>query len=232
MKRTPKRTAGLAPVVSQKEFDKAIARLRVKEKKATRARDALAAERRRLPMTPIETDYVFDGTHGKVKLLDLFEGRPQLLLYHFMFAPDVGGWPDAGCVGCSLFADQVSHQAHFHARDVSMAFVSLAPIKRIERYRKRMGWTIPWYSSAGTTFNRDFNVTTDKGEQHALSVFLNDGKKIYRTYWTTARGCETLGSIWSFLDLLPFGRQETWEDTPKGRPQGKPYQWWKRHDEY
>lgn len=219
-------------IVSRAEGQAAREKLLVKEKAATRARDALAAERRRLPMVRVEKDYVFTGPGGSLRLLDLFDGRRQLILYHFMFAPGVHGWPDAGCPGCSMFVDQVGHLAHFHARDTSFALVSLAPLAKIERYRKRMGWTIPWVSSAGSDFNRDFGVTTDEGETFGLSVFLRDGDSIHHTYFTDGRGVEALGSVWTFLDLTPLGRQEAWEDTPAGRPQTEPYTWWQRHDEY
>jgi predicted dithiol-disulfide oxidoreductase (DUF899 family) len=126
----------------------------------------------------------------------------------------------------------VGHLAHLHARDTSFALVSIAPISSIERYRSRMGWTIPWFSSAGTEFNRDFGVTTDEGEMFGLSVFLRDGDDVYRTYFTSGRGVEALGSVWTFLDLTPLGRQETWEESPDGWPQSAPYVWWRRHDEY
>jgi predicted dithiol-disulfide oxidoreductase (DUF899 family) len=222
----------LPPVVSAPEWQAAHEQLLAKEKEATRARDALAAERRRQPMARIEKDYVFEGPGGEARLPDLFEARSQLVLYHFMFAPGVEGWPTAGCSGCSMFADQVGHLAHFHARDTSFALVSRAPLANIEGYRKRMGWEIPWYSSAAGDFNGDFGLTTPQGEGFGLSVFLRDGDDVYRTYFTTSRGVEALGSVWSFLDLTPFGRQETWEDSPPGRPQTPPYEWWRRHDEY
>jgi predicted dithiol-disulfide oxidoreductase (DUF899 family) len=155
-----------------------------------------------------------------------------LILYHFMFAPSVDGWPNAGCPGCSFVADQIPHLAHLHARDTSFVFVSLAPLAKINKFRRRMGWTTPWYSSAGTDFNRDFGVSTDAGETFGLSVFVRDGKNIYRTYFTNGRGVETLGTVWTLLDLTPFGRQEAWEDSPDGWPQTPPYLWWRRHDEY
>ncbi|MES2921688.1 MAG: DUF899 domain-containing protein [Verrucomicrobiota bacterium] len=231
MESNPQNT-GLPRIVSREEWQRERDELLVKEKAATRARDALAAERRRLPMVKIAKDYVFEGPAGQMRLLDLFEGRRQLLLYHFMFGPGAGGWPTAGCPGCSMVIDNLGHPAHLLARDVSFAAVSIAPLANIEAYRKRMGWTIPWVSSAGTDFNKDFGVTTDEGETFALSVFLRDGEDIYHTYITAGRGVEALGSNWSFLDLLPFGRQEIWEDSPAGRPQSEPYQWWRRHDEY
>lgn len=225
---------GLPRIVSESEWRAAYVTLFEKEKDLTHRRDALAAERRRLPMTRVEKDYAFEGSAGKVRLLDLFDGRPQLLLYHFMFTEGVRGWPEAGCPGCSMFLDNIGQytRVHLNARDVSFAVVSLAPLANIEAYRKRMQWSVPWVSSAANTFNADFGLTTSSGEQHGLSVFLRDGAEIFRTYFTTSRGLETVGTIWSLLDLTPFGRQEAWEDSPKGRPQSPPYQWWRRHDEY
>ena len=226
----------LPPVVSSEEWQTALDALRVKEKEATRARDTLAAERRRLPRVHMEQDYVFDGPAGKATLLDLFEGRTQLLLYHFMFGPN----QDVGCDGCSMFVDQIGHLAHLHARDTSFALVSRAPIAKIEAYRKRMGWTIPWFSSFESDFNIDFGVGPEipqegvyqDGESFGLSGFIRDGDDVFRTYFTTHRGVEALGSVWTFLDLTPLGRQEEWEDSPAGYPQTKPYEWWRRHDEY
>jgi predicted dithiol-disulfide oxidoreductase (DUF899 family) len=226
----------LPPVVSPTEWQRAREELLVEEKGATRARDALAAERRRLPMVQIEKDYVFEGSEGKASLLDLFERRRQLIIYHFMFGPT----QDEGCDGCSMFVDNVGHLAHLHARDTSLALVSRAPLAKIEPYQKRMGWTVPWYSSFGSDFNVDFGVSPESprpadyqdGETFGLSVFLRDAANIYRTYFTTLRGVEALGSNWTFLDLTPLGRQETWEDSPDGYPQTPPYEWWRRHDEY
>jgi predicted dithiol-disulfide oxidoreductase (DUF899 family) len=218
-------------IVSESEWQKARDALLVKEKAATRARDALAAERRRLPMVRIEKDYVFTGPKGKKSLRDLFEGRRQLMLYHFMFAPTVAGWPNAGCVGCSMVADQFGNIEHLHARDASFCMVSLAPLKNIEKFAKRMGWTYPWYSSEGSDFNKDFGRSNPKWEHYGLSVFIHDDKDIYRTYFTEGRGVEGL-NIWTYLDLLPLGRLEEWEDSPNGGPRTKPYVWWRRHDEY
>jgi predicted dithiol-disulfide oxidoreductase (DUF899 family) len=228
----PQTKMDLPPVVSPTDWLAAREALLAKEKEATRGRDALAAERRRLPMVRIDKDYVFEGRDGKASLPELFEGRRQLILYHFMFAPDVQGWPSAGCEGCSMVVDQVGHLAHFHARDTTFVLVSRAPLANIEPFKKRMGWTIPWYSSAGSDFNVDFGLTTDKGETFGLSVFLREGDDVYRTYFTDRRGVEALGSVWSFLDLTPLGRQETWEDSPAGYPQTPPYEWWRLHDEY
>jgi predicted dithiol-disulfide oxidoreductase (DUF899 family) len=226
----------LPPVVSQAAWEAALAEVRAKEKEATRARDALAAERRRLPRVRIDKEYVLDGPDGKATLLDLFEGRRQLIVYHFMFGPN----QEAGCDGCSMFVDQVGHLAHFHARDTSFALVSRAPIDKIEAYRKRMGWTIPWYSWFGGDFSVDLGRSPatprvgeyQDGEAFGLSVFFREGDEIFRTYFTTSRGVEALGSVWTFLDLTPLGRQEEWEDSPEGYPQTKPYEWWRRHDEY
>jgi predicted dithiol-disulfide oxidoreductase (DUF899 family) len=226
----------LPDVVSEQEWEAALTEHRRKEKEATKARDALAAERRRLPRALIDKRYVLQGPDGEASLPDLFEGRRQLLLYHFMFGPN----QTAGCDGCSMFVDQVGHLAHLHARDTSFALVSRAPVDKLEAYRRRMGWEIPWYSSAASDFNVDFGVSPQEpqpdrhqdGESFGLSVFLRDGDDVYRTYFTTNRGVEALGSVWTLLDLTPLGRQETWEDSPEGYPQTSPFEWWRRHDEY
>ena len=226
----------LPPIVSPTEWQAARDELLAKEKDATRARDALAAERRRLPRVQIEKDYTFDGPDGQATLPDLFEGRTQLLLYHFMFGPN----QSTGCDGCSMFVDQIGHLAHLHARDTSFALVSRAPLAKIAAYRERMGWTIPWFSSFDSDFNVDLGVSPETpqpdvyqdGESFGLSVFLRDGDSVFRTYFTSSRGVETLGSVWTFLDLTPLGRQENWEDSPAGYPQTKAYEWWRRHDEY
>jgi predicted dithiol-disulfide oxidoreductase (DUF899 family) len=226
----------LPSAVSEQDWQAALETLRVKEKEATKSRDRLAAERRRLPMVRIDKSYTFDGPDGKATLLDLFEGRTQLLLYNFMFGPN----QDAGCNGCSMFVDQIGHVSHLHARDTSFALVSRAPFAKIAPYKQRMGWTIPWYSSFESDFNVDLGVSPPEplpdvyqdGESFGLSVFLRDNDTVFRTYFTTARGVEALGSVWTFLDLTPLGRQESWEDSPAGYPQSKPYEWWRRHDEY
>jgi len=226
------RDIALPPIVSPAEWQAAHEALTAKEKAQTRARDALAAERRRQPMVRIDKRYVFDGPRGKVGLADLFAGRPQLILYHFMFGPGAHGWPEAGCPGCSMFVDQLGDLRHLNARDTSFAMVSIAPLAKLEAYKQRMGWTVPWVSSAASDFNQDFGRTTEQGEMFGLSVFLRDGDDVYRTYFTSNRGVEALGNVWSLLDLTPLGRQESWEDTPAGRPQTPPYGWWRRHDEY
>ena len=213
----------LPQVVSPAEWQAARERLLAKEKEATQARDALAAERRRLPMVAVDADYVFEGPDGKATLTELFDGRRQLIVYHFMLEP--GANP---CEGCSMFVDNIGHLAHLHARDTSLVLVSRAPLAEIEPFKKRMGWTVPWFSSFGSDFNADCGITTGFG----LGVFLRDGDRVFRTYFTSGRGVEALGSIWTFLDLTPLGRQEDWEESPDGRPKGARYEWWRLHDEY
>jgi len=216
------------PVVSYEEWQSAREKLLLKEKEATHARDALNAERRRLPMYPITKDYSFDGPTGKASLTDLFEGRTQLIVYHFMFEE---AWEE-GCKGCSMVVDNMCHTSHLNARDVSVALVSLAPLPKIEPFKTRMGWTLPWYSSFESDFNKDFQVTTDEGETFGVSVFLRSEGKIYRTYFTNGRGTEYLGSVYSYLDITPYGRQEDWENSPDGWPKGPRYEWWRHHDRY
>ena len=227
-------STALPKIVSEAEWRVAADALLAKEKELTHARDALAAERRRLPMVRVEKQYVFAGPKGEVTLLELFEDRPQLLLYHFMFAPGVNGWPTAGCPGCSMFLDNIGEytRVHLKAKGVSFAVVSRAPLETLEAYRTRMQWSVPWVSSAANTFNTDFGMTVPEGEHHGVSVLLRQGAEIFRTYFTSQRGLETVGTLWSFLDITPWGRQENWEDSPQGWPQGAPYQWWRRHDEY
>jgi predicted dithiol-disulfide oxidoreductase (DUF899 family) len=215
------------PVVSPEAWERARQNLLVTEKKLTRARDALAADRRRMPRMAVDQEYAFDGPAGPASLLDLFEGRRQLVLYRFFFEPGVGTWPDGGCVGCSLMADQVAHPKHLHARDTTIAYVSRAPQADIERLKARMGWELPWYTITDG-FDADFGVD----EWHGTNVFLRDGDDVYRTYFVNHRGDEALGSTWSYLDLTALGRQEEWEDSPDGYPQTPAYRWWRRHDEY
>lgn len=224
----PATRTSLPPIVSGEQWQSALDTLRVREKDATRARDALNAERRRLPMIGIAKEYRFEGPEGEVGLQDLFDGRSQLIVYHFMFGP---GWEE-GCPGCSMMVDNMGHVSHVNARDVSRVLVSRAPLEELLPYKERMGWTEQWYSSFGSDFNQDFGATVDGNEEPRLSVFLRDGERIYLTYQTGARGLEYLGPNWAFLDLTPFGRQESWEDSPEGRPQSEPYAWWRRHDHY
>ncbi|MGH4019103.1 MAG: DUF899 domain-containing protein [Pseudonocardiaceae bacterium] len=233
----------LPQVVSRDEWLAARKELLAREKELTRARDTLNADRRRLPMVRIDKDYVFEGTDGKASLLDLFDGRRQLMVGHFMFSPD----QDEGCPSCSAGADEMSDGLlrHLHIRDTSFVYVSRAPLATIEVYKARKGWTFPWYSSYGSDFNHDFHVTLDEsvasieynyrttaehqqagtsyyieGEQPieapGLSIFLRDGDAVFHTYSTYGRGAEMLGGSYYFLDLTALGRQEDWEE-PKGR---------------
>ena len=213
----------LPQIVSRGEWQRAHEALLAKEKQATRERDALAAERRRQPMMEFAPDYEFEGPDGVVSFPDLFEGRPQLILYHFWLPRD--GDP---CGGCSMFADQVSELAHLNARGVTFALVSTAPQAQIAALKERMGWEMPWYTVVGEAFQKACGTS----DYFALQVFLRDDRRVFLTYETRGRGVEALGSVWTFLDLTPFGRQEEWEDTPPGRPQGPPYEWWRARGEY
>jgi predicted dithiol-disulfide oxidoreductase (DUF899 family) len=217
----------MPPIVSLPEWEAAHQELLVKEKELTRARDALAAERRRMPRVAVEKEYRFEGRDGPASLLDLFEGRRQLVVYRFFFEPGVDGWPERGCGGCSFLADQVAHLAHLNARDTTLAFVSRAPQPDIERWKARMSWEIPWY-----TITDDFDADFGVDQWHGTNAFFRDGDRISRTYFVSSRGDEGMGSTWSYLDLTALGRQEEWEDSPDGYPQTPPYQWWNLHDEY
>jgi predicted dithiol-disulfide oxidoreductase (DUF899 family) len=217
----------MTTIVSPQEWEAAREELLVKEKAHTRARDALAAARRRMPRMAVEKDYRFEGPDGPASLLVLFEGRRQLVVYRFFYEPGVKGWPESGCPGCSFLADQVAHLAHLNARDTTLAFVSRAPQGDIERWKARMGWTMPWYTLTDS-FDKDFGVE----EWHGTNAFLRDGDDVFRTYFVNERGDEAMGSTWSYLDITAFGRQEEWEDSPPGTPQTPPYQWWHLHDSY
>jgi predicted dithiol-disulfide oxidoreductase (DUF899 family) len=215
-------------VVSPQQWEAAREQLLVKEKELTRARDALAAERRRMPWTKVEKDYKFEGPDGTVGLLDLFAGRRQLIVYRHFFEPGVGKWPESGCPGCAFGADQVSNLAHLNARDTTLVFVSRAPQQDLERYKARMGWEqIPWY-----TLTDDFDLDHGVDEWHGTNAFIREGDDVFRTYFINNRGDEAMGTTWSYLDLSALGRQEEWEDSPDGYPQTPPYQWWHLHDEY
>ena len=211
-------------VVSRSEWTAARTRLLAKEKELSRQRDALAAERRKLPMVAVEKEYVFQGPEGRRTLAQLFNGQRQLIVYHFMFGPD----DDEGCPACALVADNFGDLVHLGARDTAFAVVSRAPIDKIERFKKRMGWDFPWLSSFGNDFNYDFMVTLDEkhavynfapvaaqppgypheGEREGLSVFLRDGERLFHTYSTYQRGLDALMNTYNFLDLTPLGRQE------------------------
>ena len=214
-------------IVSQEEWLAAREALLTQEKLLTRHRDAMAAQRRRMPWMVVEKQYEFEGPNGKVNLLDLFEGRRQLIVYRAFFEPGVFGWPDHACRGCSLGADQVSHLSHLNARDTTLVYASRAPQPEIERLKARMEWDIPWYTITDT-FDADFGVD----EWHGHNAFIREGDKIFRTYFINNRGDEAMGSLWSYLDLTALGRQENWEDSPAGYPQSEPYKWWNWHDEY
>jgi predicted dithiol-disulfide oxidoreductase (DUF899 family) len=215
------------PIVSPQEWEAARQQLLVKEKELTRARDALAAERRRMPWLAVEKEYEFDGPKGKASLLDLFDGRRQLIVYRAFFEPGVYGWPEHACRGCSFLADQVAHLAHLNARDTTLAFVSRAPQADIERLKARMEWKMPWYSITDS-FDTDFGVD----EWHGTNAFIRDGNDVFRTYFINNRGDEQMGSTWNYLDITALGRQEEWEDSPEGYPQTPPYKWWNWHDNY
>lgn len=224
----------LPEVVSREEWLAARKALLVREKEATRARDALNADRRRLPMVRIEDDYVFEGAEGKVGLADLFHGKRQLLLQHVMFHPD---W-DKACPGCTAGVDEFSRGLldHLHARETEYVLVSRAPYPKLKAYAESRGWFLNWYSSEGSDFNRDFRVTLDAdagqveynyaehpelvaagetAEQPGLSAFLKEGDEVFHTYSTYARGVDG-GGAYGLLDLTALGRQEAWEE-PKGR---------------
>lgn len=217
------------PVVSREEWLVARKAFLQKEKEATRQRDLLNAERRRLPMVEVDKEYVFDGPAGRATLLDLFEGRRQLIIVHFMFDP---GW-DTGCSSCSFSVDNLGHPAHLNSRGTTLAAVSRAPLARITPFKQRMEWTFPWYSSSGSDFNYDYHVTLDEsvvpvqynyrdretlarlghtgrmsGEQSGVSVFLRDGERVFHTYSAYARGDDLLSTTYNYLDLTVLGRQE------------------------
>jgi predicted dithiol-disulfide oxidoreductase (DUF899 family) len=215
------------PVVTAQQWEEARQRLLVKEKELTRARDALAAERRRMPWLAVGKDYEFEGPEGKTGLPGLFQGRRQLVLYRAFFDPGVVGWPDHACHGCSMLLDQVAHLGHLNARDTTFAVASRAPLPDIARLKERMGWTMPWYRIT-SDWDEDFGVD----EWHGTNVFFLDGDQVFRTYFVNSRGDEAMGSTWSYLDITALGRQETWEDSPEGYPRTAPYDWWNWHDQY
>jgi predicted dithiol-disulfide oxidoreductase (DUF899 family) len=180
-----------------------------------------------MPWFAVEKAYAFDGPKGKVSLIDLFDGRRQLIVYRAFYEPGVNGWPDHPCVGCSMVADQVAHLAHLNARDTTLVFVSRAPQELIAQTKARMGWEMPWYTVTDS-FDADFDV----GEWHGTNAFIRDGDKVFRTYFINSRGDEAMGSTWNYLDITALGRQERWEDSPTGYPQSAPYGWWSWHDTY
>ena len=159
--------------------------------------------------------------------LDLFDGRPQLIVYRAFFEPGVYGWPEHACRGCSMVADHVGHLAHLNARGTTLVFASRAAPADIARVKARMGWTMPWY-----TITDDFDIDFGVDQWHGTNAFIRDGDRVFRTYLINNRGDEALGTTWSYLDMTALGRQETWEDSPAGYPQTSPYEWWNWHDEY
>jgi predicted dithiol-disulfide oxidoreductase (DUF899 family) len=216
------------PVVSPQEWESAWQEMLVKEKEFTRARDALAAQRRLMPWQAIDKEYVFDGPDGKASLLDLFDGRRQLIIYRAFLDPGVHGWPEHGCVGCSLMADHIGDLSHLNARDTTLVYASRGQQSDIERIKARMGWSIPWFTITDD-FDKDFGVD----EWHGTNAFIRDDDgHIYRTYFINNRGDEVFVNTWSFLDMTALGRQEEWEDSAEGYPQSPPYEWWSWHDAY
>ena len=189
------------------------------EKELTRQMDRVNAARRRLPMVKLEKTYSFDGPNGKTTLLDLFAGRRQLIVYHFMFDP---AW-EKGCPGCTGYVNALGDLSMLGERNTSFVLISRAPLAKLEGYKKLKGWQRPWYSSFGSDFNYDFNATNDKGEAHGLSVFFRIGDDVYHTYSTYRRGTESLTDAYALLDRTPYGRQEDFEDSPPGWPQKPTY---------
>ncbi|MEP7189676.1 MAG: DUF899 domain-containing protein [Roseiflexaceae bacterium] len=189
------------------------------EKELTKHYDRVSAERRRLPMVELEKTYTFDGSEGKRSLYDVFDGHRQLIVYHFMFDP---AW-DNGCDGCTGYVNELADLSMLPARDTQFVLISRAPFDKLQAYKTRKGWERPWYSSFGTDFNDDFQVTTDTGETHGLSVFFRIDDAIFHTYSTYNRGTESLTDAYRLLDMTPYGRQEDWEDSPSGWPQRPTY---------
>lgn len=213
-------------IVSSQEWRRTHQEFLKDEKELTHRRDALNARRRRLPMMAVDKSYTFASLQGKHSFHDLFEGRPQLIVYHNMLSSDSSDI----CKGCSLFGDNLGRFDHLHARRTTFAMVSDANVPQIEEVKARMGWTIPWYSCEGTRFHDDF--ITQENAYFGLSVFITDGPDIFRTYFSTGRGVEYASNTFSLLDLTPWGRQEAWEDSPEGTPQEPTHSWLRLHDEY
>jgi predicted dithiol-disulfide oxidoreductase (DUF899 family) len=214
------------------------------EKELTRRGDELARQRRELPWVAVEKEYRFETNEGPKTLAELFDGRTQLLVYHFMFGPSVEGWPEAGCPGCSYTADSLDGAAvHLPHHDVTFVAVSRAPVERLNAYKRRMGWSFPWVSYGETDFNLDFSAFTEEErrtgtgfnfgtpkhadidlretELHGLSAFALEGGAVYHTYSTYDRGTDALNATWQLLDRAPKGRDDA------GHPD-----WPRRHDEY
>jgi predicted dithiol-disulfide oxidoreductase (DUF899 family) len=233
------------PIVSRDPWLAERKKLLAHEKEFTKHRDRVNAERRRLPMVKIEKDYVFDGPNGKQKLKALFEGRRQLIVYHFMFEPS----KEKGCPGCTIYVNALGDLSNLTNRDTTFVLVSRAPLAKIEAYKAQKGWSVPWFSSFGSDFNYDFHVTLDEkvapveynyrtkaemearkgttnameGEEHGLSVFFRLDEEVFHTYSVYARGTEPLVDAFSLLDTTPYGRQQDFEDSPPGWPQKPTY---------
>ena len=218
------------PIVSQAEWEEALASLRGQEETVATAMHELAAARKRMPMVRIDQGYRFEGSDGELSLVDLFDGRSQLVLYRFFFEEGVGGWPDAGCVGCSSVADGIPTLGLLHARDITFAMAPPAPQANLRSYAERMGWTdIPWYTIRSDRFSPDFGVE----EWFGLNVFLRDGDDVYRTYFLQhGPMVQTIGSVWSVMSLTPYGGQCDDEEVPDGWPQAPFSFWYRRHDEF
>lgn len=216
------------PVVDRATWDDARSVLLQQEKALTRMKDAISAARRRMPMVGVPADYTFRGPDGTASLLDLFGGREQLIVQHFMFPPE---W-DEGCDGCSMMAEHIGPLSHLHARRTSFALTSRAPLDRLLAFRARMGWQLPWYSTVGSEFNEDFGATVDGDERQAISVFVRRGDQVFHTWSTHARGEEPFMVAFDLLDLTPFGRQEDWENSPPATPQEPTYSWMRLSDSY
>ncbi|MGY0236388.1 DUF899 domain-containing protein [Longispora urticae] len=210
----------LPTIVSRAEWLEARKALLEKEKEVTAARDMINEARQNLPMVKVDKDYRFEGPNGTVTLLDLFEGRRQLIVRHFMFAPG----DKVGCIGCSMQTDSIGDLSHIWARDTSIVLVSRAPLAELDAYKARMGWTIPWFSSGDSEFNRDYEVTTDLGESPGVSSFIRDGDDVFHTYSIYDRGGEIFKSFYNYLDITHLGRQEAQLEHP--------WDWWRRKDEY
>jgi predicted dithiol-disulfide oxidoreductase (DUF899 family) len=205
----------MPPIVSEQEWQQAREELLVAEKEVTRLNDAVAAKRRRLPMVAMNQQYAFEGPQGVVSLVDLFEGRDELVVYQFM---DVG--PDGFCPGCTNFSNNVVNLDAVRTRGITFATVTNMPLAQIERRKAEMGWSTPVYSSRGTTFSEDCGV----GGGFGLSAFLRDGDLVYRTYTTMGRGVDHMLFDYNIADITAYGRKEAWEDSPEGWPQGPTYE--------
>ncbi|GAA2678382.1 MULTISPECIES: DUF899 domain-containing protein [Actinosynnema] len=240
-------------IVTREQWLAARLELLDQEKELTRHRDRVNEARRRLPMVEVTEDYRFAGPDGEATLLDLFDGRRQLLVHHVMFGPDM----DAACPSCSFWQDCVGDLTHLHARDTTLVAISRAPLPRLQAYRERMGWHVPWYSSHGSAFNYDYHVSFDasiapvqwnyrdydelvrlnpawenwSGEEQGVSAFLRQGDRVFHTYSCYGRGDDLLNTTYNWLDLTALGRQEGWEK-PEGRGSGPIMGWLRRHDEY